>query len=373
VASTITDEIIGKVRGVMDAAPVHQNSHTRGTVFGEADHINEEFILLMARRLIPEISLTLPSDRERVLHVEWDRTPENLDKIEKYMNTGDPEVRDALVHYNYSIAGRDMLATHAAWKELLDSAKEHGFKIKPFDEENISIDALYKQLAQELGKEVQGLTDDEIALARDRRIEQSNPVMIKNIQDNTANGAYSIVIVGDAHAKGAKDLPEALGYSYVRIKNGAEYPDISYNKDGADLIVRLVDRQMASEFMLENIRDLGVGSLPNFLEDLHVPEWCSEDNKSFLNALNGEMHTATRMIQTGQYEKAVEKIESSRQLFSERYSEQQIEGDYYYKARVDVLDAAHEVVLAEIPEAQKVLQIEQEGALNSPNVPRAAP
>ncbi len=357
-AKTVTDEIVEKVKDVMDLAPVHPDSGSQGTVFGE-DHMNEEFTFLMARRFIPELSQTLAPDRERILHVEWDRSPETLGKLEKFMETGDPDIRDALVRENYNVAGRDMGPVHEAWGELLDSARTHGFKIEPFDEEKHSLDSYYHSLAKEIGKEVRDFTREEADLAGDRRIAESNPAMIKNIQDNTPEGAYSIVMVGDLHARRADDLPEELGYSYLRFTEGSDHPDISKDKAGADLDVQLVNRQIASDFTVENVTTLGIDALPIFLDDIHVPEWCSDDNKGFLSALGDEMLMAARMVQTQQYDKAIEKIDGSMDMITERYTDEQIHSDDYLQSFVDVLDASRGVVVAEMPEAPDMSEVQK--------------
>lgn len=351
-AKTLTDEIADRVGGAVQEALNGPSDRSAGVVFGES-HSNNEFHRMLASHILPQAS-ERAGDRPKALFLEWDRTEENLALVKEYNETGSPEIRDRLVEGNIDFQdnGKEQI-TEQDFKAVLDAARANGFTLMIFDDESVSADAFYNQVAGELGKEVIELTREEIDEAESRRVAQSNPVMVGNIQSQAPEGSFSLVLVGDAHAREKGDIPESLGFSYVRFVEQGETPGIRENHDGARLDVTLRDYELSRDFLANEMKRIGIDFVPVLLsEEARPGSWASEENRVFVDGMMDGLSRAGNLVAAGKYGEAQQALSEVRTTLHERYTPEQIEQDSYFHSVDTLIGSAQDVIAAEIPEPE---------------------
>ena len=368
---TITDEIGDKV-----VEQVNKSIELgKGIVFGE-EHNNEAFTNMLAKKIIPEAAAMVGDEKEKILHIEVHRTSEALADIDLFNRAGDEAARDRVID-NY-MDFEDGGLNDQAWQGLFDSARNNGFQISAFDEKSVSVDSLTREFLKRTGQTEADINDHNrqgiLSEMLQERIDKSNPVIINNIQDHTPDGAVSFVVIGDDHANEDNDVPEQLGYDYVRfVDKAADFlPTIKESTHyGASVDVALTSRALYAGKIANNVAEYGVDLAPAFLRDSSpMPDWLSDDNRIFHEALRADMNNAALMIETKQFDKVPEALEQAYGRIHDRYTDDQIANDPYLHSTESLLLNTY---TATENQMKSELSVDPRSPASEPSQPAAAP
>lgn len=362
-ASTFTDQIADNINSVV-ANEISKPNGRSGVVFGE-QHRNDEFPKLMAQRILPDVARA-SADRPKFLFVEWDRTPENLRMVDKFMRTGDPDVRNNLVFLNIDTpTGNSALLRNQqqrarnAWTEILDSARANGFTIMPYDEVDVSTDTLYLEELKKSGKTRDQLTDAEKQeigkIAGELRIEKSNPVMVRNIQSLAPDNAVSVVVVGDDHARRPNDLPEMLGFSYILAtdtsNDAPKIRDHTQSTVGAALEIELMQTDYDDNPRFSMLADAETAAV--LLMERELPTGMGNGNMEFARLINQHLQGAGKFMEGKDWGAARIQLSEAQALLNEKFTSEQIQKDGYLSSLKIIIDGSNASIEKIAPEQKQ--------------------
>lgn len=367
---TFTEEIAQLVTDTASSAVSSRPDSASGMVIGE-DHRNNELHAMLANYVLPDIGESL-SDTNKTLFLEWDRTPETLDLIRKFNDSGDPAARDALVGTNINFSpdlDEEEIYVRRDVARMMDSARESGFQIEIFDEESVSIDAFLDEVAQEKRKNAEDLSYEEINEAGERRVLASNPVMAGNIRSKIPEGgSFSIVITGDDHSNKASDLNEMLGFDYLRFtKMESEAPSVRENNEGALYDIGLVNYELNANFVVPEMERIGIEILPAYVNGNLYDPWGGESNRAFMEGVYNQMQRVSNLTSSGQFVEAKAQIVEIGQSLRERWTEDQLENDSYLKSLLTITEAAGNVLDQQQPATVITEPTTEERPIESPS------
>ncbi len=176
--------------------------------------------------------------------------------------------------------------------------------------------------------------------------------MIRNINAGAEAGSFSIVLTGDNHANAPSDLNEALGFSYIRMREQGSVPEVRTNHEGADLDVSLVDYEVNRHFLSQEMHRIGIDLVPVVLDETARPSaWLSEGNREAIDSVLDGMQQAGRLVAAGELQQAQQQLDESWGKLTERFTQDQISADSYLGSIVEIINASKSVIWDEIDKA----------------------